>query len=103
MGKVLKLVNNHGVPFNVRLVEKGEKYGLDWCLTHDKDDPLVEFYDASQDKDKFTEYGQFVTRYYLKTILDRDPQSNAGLMLDGGSPAWVMSGENMREIYEFFG
>ena len=32
--------------WNVRIVEKGDSYGRDMCLTYDETDPLVEFYDA---------------------------------------------------------
>ena len=32
--------------WNVRIVENGDAYGKDMCLTHDEADPLVEFYDA---------------------------------------------------------
>ena len=31
--------------FNVRIVNNGEKYGREFCLTHDEDKPMVEFYD----------------------------------------------------------
>ena len=43
--------------FNVRIVRAGDRYGRDNCLTHDKDEPLVEFYDSRY---PHTEYGQFV-------------------------------------------
>lgn len=50
----------------VRIVEQGDKYGLNSCLTHNQDEPLVEFYDTRYEH---TDYGQFVSRYYLRTIL----------------------------------
>ena len=31
--------------FNVRIVNKGDRYGRADCLTHDDDRPMVEFYD----------------------------------------------------------
>ena len=30
--------NSNGVPFNSRIVKKGEKYGLDFCLTYDENE-----------------------------------------------------------------
>jgi hypothetical protein len=78
--------------FNVRVVRKGDRYGLSFCLTHDKDEPLVEFYDARY---PHTEFGQFVSRYHLSTILERD---NAGLCLDGGVPEWSVSANDMAAV-----
>lgn len=75
--------------FNVRIVRKGDHYGLDFCLTHSKDEPLVEFYDARY---PHTEFGQFVTRYYVSTILERERN---GLCLDGGIPEWSVSANDM--------
>ena len=44
----------------VRIVEKGDKYGLKDGLTHEGDEPLVEFYDTRYEH---TNLGQFVSRY----------------------------------------
>lgn len=84
-----QIINREGKTFTVRLVQKGTRYGLKHCLTHDKDEPMVEFYDADYDFDRDDEgnvLGQFVTRYYLKTLLDKAP--GTGLCLDGGVPVW---------------
>ena len=43
--------------FNVRVVNKGDKFGRDFCLTHESEKPMVEFYDARY---PHTEFGQFV-------------------------------------------
>jgi hypothetical protein len=75
--------------FNVRIVRKGDKYGLDFCLTHKQDDSLVEFYDVRY---PHTEFGQFVSRYYVSTILERERN---GLCLDGGVPDWSISANDM--------
>lgn len=82
--------------FNVRILRKGEKYGLEDCLTHKERKPLVEFYDYRHRDDKEWKRGQFVSRYYAETILKHD--LNFGLSLDGGVPAWTVSAESMREI-----
>ena len=53
--------------FNVRYLNNGDKYGLKDNLIADR--PMVEFYDS---KYPHTQYGQFVSRYYVSTILKQD-------------------------------
>jgi hypothetical protein len=86
--------------FNVRVVNQGDKYGRDFCLTHDGDKPLVEFYDARY---PHTEFGQFVSRYYVSTILGTDGYGDAkgGLSLDGGIPEWTVSAQDMDTVRNF--
>lgn len=81
--------------FNVRVVNKGDKYGRDFCLTHDESKPLVEFYDSRY---PHTEFGQFVSRYYAETLLSGEDD---GLCLDGGVPAWTVSKEDMDTVREW--
>jgi hypothetical protein len=73
--------------FNVRVVTKGEK-------------ALVEFYDARY---PHTEFGQFVSRYYVSTILGTDGYGSAegGLSLDGGVPEWTVSANDMDTVRSF--
>ena len=81
--------------FNVRVVNKGDKYGREFCLTHDEQKPLVEFYDSRY---PHTEFGQFVSRYYKETLLGEDKWGRAegGLCLDGGNAnEWTVSSEDM--------
>jgi hypothetical protein len=80
--------------FNVRVVNTGDKYGRDFCLTNDKA-PMVEFYDTRY---PHTQYGQFVSRYYVDTLLERD---TGGLCLDGGVPSWTVSAEDMATVRNF--
>ena len=82
--------------FNVRILRKGEKYGLEDCLTHKERKPLVEFYDYRHRNDKEWKRGQFVSRYYAGTLLKHD--LNFGLLLYGDSPEWTVSADYMREI-----
>ena len=86
--------------FNVRVVTKGEKYGRDFCLTHDGDKPLVEFYDARY---PHTEFGQFVSRYYVETILGDDGYGpkDGGLSLDGGIPEWTVPASDMDTVRDW--
>ena len=83
--------------FNVRLVNTGERYGLDDCLVNDKA-PMVEFYDSRYAGASFGERGQFVSRYYVSTLLDRQP---LGLCLDGGVPEWSVSAAGMQQVVEY--
>ena len=78
--------------FNVRIVRTGDAYGLNDCLTNDGA-PLVEFYD---NRHMHTSRGQFVSRYFVFTILER--ADGLGLMLDGGVPAWTVSADDMRIV-----
>ena len=81
--------------FAVRVVRKGDNYGLNGCLTHDEENPLVEFYDAEYD---FTKYGQFVSRYYVSTIVeDENRLIQNGLNLDGGIAKWSLTGDQMKD------
>lgn len=87
--------------FNVRVVNQGDKYGRDFCLTHDKSNPLVEFYDARY---PHTEFGQFVSSYYVSTILGTDGYGRAegGLCLDGGNASeWTVSADDMATVRNF--
>ena len=86
--------------WNVRIVKTGDKYGRAMCLTNDKA-PMVEFYDSRY---PHTEYGQFVSRYYISTILSQDSRGGKysnGLCLDGRVPAWQVSAEDMAEVVSF--
>lgn len=53
---------------------------------NDGDEPTVSFYDNEQDPERFTPLGQFVSRFYIGTLADRD--SSYGLDLDMGIPEW---------------
>jgi hypothetical protein len=97
---VARVVNGSGRTFNVRLVRKGDRYGLNDCLVHDKDEPMVEFYDATYERDARFDLGrgQFVARYYLDTLEDSYGRTTrCGLDLCGHEPAWKISGTNVVE------
>lgn len=87
--------------FNVRIVEKGDKYGMGMCLTHDADDPLVEFYDASYNFDKDENgrvLGQFVSRYYMSTLAGEYTGVH-GLCLDmGNADSWTVDKTSMKLV-----
>ena len=82
--------------FNVRIVKTGDKYGRDLCLTNEGD-TLVEFYDAEYD---FTQWGQFVSRYYMSTLVEgRNRSEESGLNLDGGIEKWSLTGDQMKSAF----
>lgn len=94
---LLSVKNELGVPFKVRVVQPGERYGRDNCQVHDDMDPLVEFYD-----ERFPFYtdpegvvlGQFVSRYSASTIAN----AAGGLQLDGGIAEWRVSSTDMDKV-----
>lgn len=86
--------NGDYAPLCVRLVEKGERYGRDFCLYHESDDPLVEFYDMRY---AHTVYGEFVSRYCVSTIME----SSGGLCLMGGTYEWAATEETMSRVREW--
>ena len=87
-----QFTNDEGTAFTVRIVRRGDSYGLNGCLTHDEDKPLVEFYDLGY---MHTQFGQFVSRYYLDTILNH---GDYGLVLDCGIPRWRIDAYAMTAI-----
>lgn len=86
--------NNKGKQFAVKLLANGDRYGLDKCLTWDKDAFGVEFYDVTYAGDGFDEVGQFVSRYYASTILEAE----GGLCLNGEIPDWNIDGYSMDKV-----
>lgn len=86
-----------GLEWNVRIIEQGDAYGRNDCLTHDKEDPLVEFYDVRY---KITDLGQFVSRYYLSTLAASSAPIQ-GLQLDGSVPDWAISSACMAQITDW--
>ena len=90
------------VPMQVRVIVKGENYGLNATLVHDKDDPLVEFYDLRHPRDRpGLINGQFISRYYLSTLLRKNQDPLAGLCLEGRVPAWTVSARQMVHVRAF--
>ena len=86
--------------WNVRIVNTGDNYGLNMCLLNVKA-PMVEFYDSRY---PHTQYGQFVSRYYISTILSQDNRGGEysnGLCLDGRVAAWHVSAEDMQQVITF--
>lgn len=99
---MITVTNESGDQFNVVILKKGDRYGLDNCLTHDKDRPVIEFYDAEYPihKDPHGKIlGQFVSRYYTKTLLESN--LHGGLCLDGGISKWHISSDNLKDVITY--
>ena len=94
---MMTIRNDDGRPFNVITIRTGENYGRTNALTADA--PMVEIYDASQDKDVFGERGQFVSRYYLSTLAEG--AADKGIHLDGGVSTWHINATNKAEVIAY--
>lgn len=86
--------NRNGRQFAVKLLQKGDSYGLDKCLTWDSSQTGIEFYDVTYAGDGFDEVGQFVSRYYISSILEH----SGTLCLNGDVSEWSIDGDNMQKI-----
>lgn len=105
---VATVENDSGRRFNVRLVRRGDRFGLNDCLTHGDarspirarlaehhDGAMIEFYDATYaGRPEFGPRGQFVSRYYLGTLAE---DAGRGLDMHGGVPEWKINGTNVRD------
>ena len=87
-----------GLAFTMRIVRKGDRWGLNDALTHNLDDPYVEFYDQRYTKG-FGPRGQFVSRYYLSTLVEDRERLADGLDLYGGVASWSLDRQAMREMW----
>ena len=110
---ITKIINKNGRAFHMRVVRQGDAYGKDMCLTHNKDTPYIEFYDATYDNFEIapdgTNLGQFVTRYDIDTLLGKsdfspDNSFTRGLDLKGDVDVWTLDANAMADaeigIYE---
>lgn len=96
------ITSTTGRRFLVRILRAGDRYGLDDCLTWaDSLSPLVEFYDYTYANQKtFGPRGQFVSRYYVDTIIG-DNSWDAGLDLHGGVDVWKIDAAAMHVVREW--
>ncbi len=98
--------NEYGASFRARLLRTNERYGREFSLTHLGGEPIIEWYDARYD-DRFDYPGQFVSRYYITTLLASYPEvgsfgrhgepiERGPLILDGGVPSWQVPETEVR-------
>lgn len=100
----MRIKNDQGREFLVKILCEGDSYGLDKCLTHNEGERLVEFYDLTyanpeETKDKFGPEGQFVARYYVSTLLE--DKGDCGLCLCGHEPVWNIDAKTMKKVRAF--
>ncbi len=93
----MNATNSRGIVFAVRVVRSGDRYGLDRCLLYNEADPMIEFYDTRcAGKGGFDTEGQFVSRYYARTLADGP--DGMGLCLHGGVPDWEIDEPSMIRV-----
>lgn len=93
-----------GQSFAVRVLPTGARYGRTNALTCDH--PTVEFYDTAYADDGrpggqgFGPLGQFVSRYYVDTLLGHDGHGggSGGIDLYGGVREWEVDADTMTQI-----
>ena len=104
--RIMKILNKEtNIPFIVRLVEKGDNYGRDLCLTQKTEETTIHFYDARYPHTQLAKdvSGQFTGgSYYVGTLLqDEDKLSKHGLCLHGGVDSWNVDSNTMKQVFEF--
>ncbi len=91
---MITITSTTGVRFNVRILRKGDRYGLaltvgeGTSLRIEGEGPFVEFYDSRY---PHTEFGQFVSRYGVNTIMG----TRGGLDLMTCEPSWKIDAAAM--------
>jgi hypothetical protein len=88
---VLDVDNGHGITFRVVLLPDGQSVNYP-AASEITRRPLVEFYDTRFPQ---TPDGQFVSRYYLDTLLTG---RQTGLNLQGDVPAWSIDDAGMTVV-----
>ena len=89
----MKVYNDKGRGFAVRIVKPGEAYGRTGSLVAES--TLVEFYDATYaGVVGFDPLGQFVARYNVETFAAHD----GPLSLYGGEPVWSLTAGNVVDV-----
>lgn len=92
----------HGVPFVVRLVRKGDPYGSYDAGTgrygwkHDNDKPLLIFYDARWPHQP---HGQQISAYYFETVKEC-AEAGEGINLHGSEAEWTIDAEALHAAYD---
>lgn len=89
--KAITITTGRGIPFEVRIREKGDKWGRNNCLTWNEDRLVVEFHDLRTN--------QFVSDYYITTLADH--KDGCGLALWGDEPSWMIDAATMNIVRAF--
>lgn len=99
----LIVINDKGRRFGIRIVRPGDGYGVDDKVISEYNESMIEFYDytyASDDtfNSSFGERGQFVSRYFVSTLLERPV--GGGLDLMGYEPVWKVDEIVMQQVFQ---
>jgi hypothetical protein len=92
---MLHITNEAGCTFRVRCVRKGQRYGLNDCLVHDRDEPLVEFTDVTPGAPAACGH-HFVARYLAGAVLHWPDGED--LWLHGRALAWRLCPAQVRQV-----
>jgi hypothetical protein len=95
---MLEITNDAGRTFRVTCVRKGERYGLNDCLVHDQDEPLVEFEDVTSLSKPAAEH-LIVARYPARVILQKEAGDD--LWLYGRTLIWRIGPHEIRKMQEW--
>jgi len=99
MNKILAIFDKEtNQPWNIRIRVEGDGYGRDDAYKHEGE-PTVEFYDARY-TEKFGKLGQFVSSYYISTLLKNDDRT-VGIDLDGGIDSWKVKYQAYNEVKDY--
>ena len=106
MAKYHEFTLNNGTPMLARLVEPGDRYGLNDCLKTET--KLVEFYSLARaepnvDRDYHGNRGFMVSRYYASTLTDPPRDQHQGLCLHGGMRLFDIDAENLQTALKALG
>jgi hypothetical protein len=107
---------SNGVTFTVRLVERGDRHGRNFCKVHAEDRPIVEFYDLESTAESYDfvgtreeaiaagapRLGQFASSYYVFTLLETIA-TTGGICLAGHVPRWTIDGAAVRKAFQDLG
>ena len=83
--------NDRGIKFRFVVIETGRAYGRDCCLINN-DAPMVEVWDKQMP--------QFISRYYISTLLEGRAFDN-GINLYGGEPAWQIEAHHLTAVKQW--
>src|SRR4051794_38669901 len=96
---MIHVVNDAGQHFQARCIKKGSRYGLNNCLVHDEDDPVVEFTNVTPGRTDLASDSVFVVRYAASTLLALD--AGADLWMFGTNPDWRLGFEQVRQVLDW--
>lgn len=85
--ELMRFYNPENILMKIEIIGKGDSYGRDNLLIHDKDDPLVEFHDLDNN--------HFISRYYASTLCEKE---GTALLLEGSQPHYWVNKDTMNKL-----